>query len=186
MSKRKGFSILNFSRGHRRKLSSNPEGGEMARFFRRTCIVLGVFLFGQIVLSSDLRAFSISERNTFTEGPYIFKLEVQVNGSGSFTKKLAKVSSLKVKIKNEKASSATLKVKTIRVFPEPKMYSDIETQGFPIAPRQWVTKFYRLEKAKQPIHWASVGVPPLMNKGKMVLPAPTNRPCARPADRYAH
>ena len=34
----------------------------------------------------------------------------------------------------------------------------------------------RLEKAGQPIDLTGVGVPPLLSKGRLVLPAPTNRP----------
>jgi len=43
----------------------------------------------------------------------------------------------------------------------------------------------RLEKARQPIDWTGVGVPPVMVKGKPVYPQPTNLPCARPADKYS-
>jgi hypothetical protein len=42
----------------------------------------------------------------------------------------------------------------------------------------------RLEMARQPIDWSGIGVPPLMANGKPVYPLPTNRPCARPADKY--
>ena len=43
---------------------------------------------------------------------------------------------------------------------------------------------FRLEKARQPIDWQGVGVAPLERDGQLVLPAPTHRPCARPADKY--
>jgi len=42
----------------------------------------------------------------------------------------------------------------------------------------------RCEKAKQPIDWTGVGVPPLKKNGKYVFPAPTNRPIAKPNDKY--
>jgi hypothetical protein len=44
----------------------------------------------------------------------------------------------------------------------------------------------RLEKACQPIDWSGIGLAPRSSEkpGGMVLPEPTNRPCARPADRY--
>ena len=51
----------------------------------------------------------------------------------------------------------------------------------PIGTVDWVS----LEKAKQPIDWTGVGIPPRRDaRGKMVLPAATHRPCARPADKY--
>ena len=50
----------------------------------------------------------------------------------------------------------------------------------PVGFADWVS----LEKAVQPVDYSGVGVPPLMRDGKMVLPDPTNRPCARPADRF--
>lgn len=44
----------------------------------------------------------------------------------------------------------------------------------------------RLEKSKQPMDWSGLGLPPRPNgkPGGMLLPEPTNRPCARPADHY--
>ena len=42
----------------------------------------------------------------------------------------------------------------------------------------------RLEKARQPIDWTGVGVAPLERAGRPVYPEATNRPCARPADKY--
>ncbi|MBT3375017.1 MAG: carbohydrate-binding protein [Lentisphaerae bacterium] len=43
---------------------------------------------------------------------------------------------------------------------------------------------FRLEKAHAPIDWTGVGDPPLIRDGVPVFPAPTNRPCARPGDKY--
>ena len=122
----------------------------MARFTRMACVVIGFTLISPFFLAADLWAFStITEKKIFKEGPYSFQIEIQIKGSGSFKKK-AKMTSLKVKIKNEKASSDILRVKAIRNYTEPKVYSDIETRGYPISPGQWVTKYYRLPKKNQP------------------------------------
>jgi hypothetical protein len=43
---------------------------------------------------------------------------------------------------------------------------------------------FRLEKAKQPIDWTGIGAAPLERDGRPVFPEATNRPCARPADKY--
>jgi hypothetical protein len=42
----------------------------------------------------------------------------------------------------------------------------------------------RLEKAREPINWAGVGVAPRLAQGQPVYPPPTNRPIARPNDKY--
>lgn len=42
----------------------------------------------------------------------------------------------------------------------------------------------RLEKAREPIDWTGVGIPPREEDGRPVYPPATHRPCARPADRY--
>jgi hypothetical protein len=78
-------------------------------------------------------------------------MEIQVNGRGSVKKAPFRITSLKVKIKNERASSEILKVKTVRVYTDPLVYTDIETRGFSVSPTQWVTKYYRLRKEKQPL-----------------------------------
>jgi hypothetical protein len=45
----------------------------------------------------------------------------------------------------------------------------------------------RLERAVDPQDWSGIGVPPRTDAdGRMILPAPTNRPRSRPADKYAH
>jgi hypothetical protein len=54
-------------------------------------------------------------------------------------------------MKNEKASSEALKVKTIRVYIAPTVFRDIETREFSVAPGQWVTKYFRLRKEVQPL-----------------------------------
>jgi hypothetical protein len=43
---------------------------------------------------------------------------------------------------------------------------------------------FRLEKARQPIDWTGVGSAPLERDGRPLYPDATNRPCARPADKY--
>ncbi|MBM4332896.1 MAG: hypothetical protein FJ117_17065 [Deltaproteobacteria bacterium] len=123
----------------------------MARLLRAACISLGLMLFGQIGLASDLHAYSVVEAKIFREGPYAIKLELQVSGPGSLQKEQIQISSLKVKIRNEKASSEVLKIKNIRAFQEPQVYKDIETKGYSVSPGQWVTKFYRLPKGKRPL-----------------------------------
>jgi hypothetical protein len=122
----------------------------MVRVLRFALIALGIALFVPLVLTADLRAFTIVETGKFKEGLYTFRMEVQVNGGGSVKKPPFRITSLKVKIKNERASSGILKVKTIRVYREPAVYTEIETRGFSVVPSQWVTKYYRLRKDKQP------------------------------------
>ena len=123
----------------------------MVRVLRIARMALGFTLFVPLVLTADLWAFTIVETSNFKEGSYTFKMEVQVNGRGSIKKAPFRITSLKVKIKNERASSEILKVKTIRVYAEPMVYTDIETRGYSVSPTQWVTKYYRLRKEKQPL-----------------------------------
>lgn len=123
----------------------------MARLVKTRFIAFGGALFLGLLLIPDLWAFSITESGMFTDGPYLFKMEVQVSGRGSSRKDPMRMTSLKVKIKNDRASSKTLVVKTIRAYLEPQIYQDIETRGYPITPAQWVTKYYRLPKEKQPL-----------------------------------
>ena len=120
------------------------------RLLRNTFWAGSLFFLLQIILSSDLHAFSISETKKFSQGPYILQLEIQVKGPGKAKRNPIQVSSLKVKIKNERASSQVLKVQTIRAFQEPKIFTDIETRGYSISPGQWVTKYFRLPKGKKP------------------------------------
>lgn len=52
----------------------------------------------------------------------------------------------------------------------------------PVGSVDWLS----LQKSKQPVDWTGVGLPPRRDaRGKMVLPKPTHRPCAKPADKYA-
>ena len=51
----------------------------------------------------------------------------------------------------------------------------------PIGTIDW----FSLEKARQPVDWAGVGLAPRRDAGgNLVLPRATHRPCAKPADRY--
>jgi hypothetical protein len=121
----------------------------MIRFLRTAFMALGVILLLQMISTADLRAYTIVETQVVQKPPYSFKMEVQVKGRGSLKKGPFKMTALKVKIKNERARSEILKVKTIRIFAEPKIYTDVETVGYPISPGKWVTKYYRLRKEKQ-------------------------------------
>jgi hypothetical protein len=104
-----------------------------------------------MAFSPGLLAFTIIERKTFKEGSYLFGLEVQVYGSGSAKKIPLRLNSVKVKIKNERASSKVLEVRAVRAYLEPQVFQDLETRGYPISPGQWVTKYYRFPKEKRPL-----------------------------------
>lgn len=135
-----------------KRTSKDLSGG--TRLIRRLGIpgaALAGFFSLQMVLSPDLPAFTIIENKVFTEGPFQFKLEVQVYGRGSAKKLPMSVSSVKVKIKNEKRSSKTLEVKAVRAYLDRQVFQDIETKGYPVTPGQWVTKYYRLPKEKRPL-----------------------------------
>ena len=123
----------------------------MIRFLRVAFMALGFTLFLQMIPLPDLWAFTIIEKKIVKESPYAFKMEVQVYGRGNLKKGPVKMTSFKVKIKNEKAGSEILKVKTIRLYPGPTIARDVETVGYSISPGKWVTKYYRLGKDKQPI-----------------------------------
>ena len=124
----------------------------MTRFRR---ISVCAFLFGFILslfITSELWAFSASGSKIFHQGPFAFTLEISLTGNGSLKKSNPiPITSLKLKIKNEKASSEALKVKTIRVYIAPTVFRDIETREFSVAPGQWVTKYFRLRKEVQPL-----------------------------------
>jgi hypothetical protein len=132
--------------------SKDLSGGKrLIRRFGILCAAFAAFFSLQMALSPDLPAFTIIENKVFTEGPFQFKLEVQVHGRGSAKKLPMAVSSVKVKIKNEKRSSKTLEVKAVRAYLAPQVFQDIETKGYPVTPGQWVTKYYRLPKEKRPL-----------------------------------
>ena len=122
----------------------------MVRPLSKALFALGLLGFMPIGFSSDLQAFSVAETQMFRQDRYIFKLEVQAAGPGKLRREMIQLSSLKVKIKNERASSEVLKVKAIRAFQEPPIFKDIETRSFSISPGQWVTKYYRLSKGRKP------------------------------------
>jgi hypothetical protein len=121
------------------------------RFLKSIFITLALFFFLQMAFSPGLFAFTIIEKKTFNEGPFLFKLEVQVYGSGSAKKIPLRVNSIKVKIKNERASSKVLEVKAVRAYRDAQVFQDIETKGFPVAPGQWVTKYFRFPKDTRPL-----------------------------------
>ncbi len=123
----------------------------MHRLLKAICILLALFFLSQMAFSPSLLAFTIIEKRTFNEGPLLFMLEVQVYGSGSSRKIPMRVNSVKVKIKNERASSKVLEVKAVRAYLEPQVFQDLETRGYPVSPGQWVTKYYRFPKEKRPL-----------------------------------
>jgi len=123
----------------------------MSRSERTRWLALGIALFLLLLLIPDLWAFSVTENKMFSEGPYLFKMEVEVNGRGNPKKNPIRMTALKVKIKNDRASSKPLTVKSIRAYLDSQSYQDIETKGYLIIPAQWVTKYYRLPKGKQPL-----------------------------------
>jgi hypothetical protein len=140
------------SRLRRKRPSKNPWGSfHLLGRFGIVCTALAAFFSLHMALSPDLPAFTIIENKVFTEGPFQFKLEVQVYGRGSAKKLPMTVNSLKVKIKNEKRSTKPLEVMGVRAYLSPQVFQDIETKGYPIAPGQWVTKYYLLPKEKRPL-----------------------------------
>lgn len=115
--------------------------------FKKLPLILGITLLFQLIFNVELLAYSITENKIFAIGPYAFKLEIQVSGPGNLKKGSSlTVSSLKVKIKNDRASSQDLKVKAIRIFQEPMVYQDVETKAFIIPPGKWTTKYFRLSR----------------------------------------
>jgi len=121
------------------------------RLLKAIFITLAFFFFFQMVFSPRLFAFIIIEKKTFNEGPFLFKLEVQVYGSGSAKKIPLRVNSVKFKIKNERASSKVLQVKAVRAYHDSKVFRDIETKGYPVTPGQWVTKYFRFPEDTRPL-----------------------------------
>ena len=119
--------------------------------WRTIPLALALSFLLPMALSTDLSAFTVIESRIFAEGPFLFKIEVQVYGGGTVKKPPLRVNSVKIKIKNERASSRTLEVKAVRAYLDPQVYQDIETRGYPITPGQWVTKYYRLSKEKRPL-----------------------------------
>ena len=119
--------------------------------WKKTLLALAVSLLLQTGLIPDVSAFTIIENRIFAEGPFLFKLEVQVYGSGRAKKPPLRVSSVKVKVKNQRASSKTLEIKAIRAYTGPEVYKDLETKGYSVTPGQWVTKYYRLSKDNRPL-----------------------------------
>jgi hypothetical protein len=124
----------------------------MTRFVRNLAIPFFLGLFLPPFLAADSWAFTASEKQTFHHGPFAFKVEMSVKGNGSLKKQISiPITSLKVKMKNERASSEPLKVKTIRVYFAPNVFRDIATREFMVTPGQWVTKYFHLRKEFQPL-----------------------------------
>jgi hypothetical protein len=124
----------------------------MGRPLRSLGICLLVAFSLQMVLPANLQAFSIAKSKIFIAGEYTLQMEIRISGRNVGKKRIPfKMSSLKVKIKNKRASSNILKVRAIRAYLSPNVHQDIETKGYPISPGQWVTKYYRLPDEKRPI-----------------------------------
>lgn len=114
-------------------------------------VLFSLFLL-PIPMTSELWAFSASASQLFHQGPFAFKVEISLTGNGSLKKTSPlPITSLKIKMKNEKASSEVLKVKAIRIHTNPGVFRDIETREIPISPGQWVTKYFRMRKQVQPV-----------------------------------
>jgi hypothetical protein len=148
-----GWRSAEKSGGGRRRAAvkfTRQSGGKMVRIGKIAVIALGLALLLPLSWPGDLRAYTITEKSVFSQGPYSFQMEIQIHGSGNINKSPLHMTSLKVKIRNERASTAPLHIKTIRAYIDPKVYNDIETRGYPIKRGNWVTKFYRLRKAQQP------------------------------------
>jgi len=115
--------------------------------FKKLHLILGITFLFQFIFNPDLLAYSVAESKIFAVGPYAFKLEIQISGKGNLKKSSSlPVSSLKIKIKNDRASSQALKVKAIRIFQEPMVYQDVETKAFVVPPGKWTTKYFRLSR----------------------------------------
>ena len=124
----------------------------MNRFRRVSVLPLLLGFLLSLFMISDLWAFSASASKLFHQGPFAFKVEISLTGSGSLKKTgPIPITSLKLKMKNEKASSEVLKVKAIRVYTSPSVFRDIETRDIIVSPGQWVTKYFRLRKEVQPL-----------------------------------
>jgi hypothetical protein len=114
--------------------------------------VLFLVFFLPLFSTPEAAAFSASETKLFHHGSFAFKMEISVTGNGSLKKSNPiPVTSLKIKVKNEKASSEVLKIKAVRVYIAPTVFRDIETREFLVSPGQWVTKYFRLRKEVQPL-----------------------------------
>jgi hypothetical protein len=130
--------------------NGSREDESVHRILKTIGLFLGLFFIFQMAFSPGLWAFTIIERKTFNQGPLLFMLEVQVYGSGSSKKIPLRVNSVKVKIKNERASSKALEVKAVRAYLDLQVFQDLETRSYPVSPGQWVTKYYRFPKEKRP------------------------------------
>lgn len=115
--------------------------------FKKLLLLLGIIFLLPLMFNNELFAYSVTESKIFAVGSYAFKLEIQISGKGNLKKSSSlPISSLKIKIKNDRASSQDLKVKAIRIFREPMVYQDVETKAFVIPPGNWTTKYFRLSR----------------------------------------
>ncbi len=114
---------------------------------KKLSLISGITFLLLLIFNKALLAYSVTESKIFAVGPYAFKLEIKISGKGNLKKSsVLPVSSLKIKIKNDRASSQVLKVKAIRIFQDPTVHQDIETKAFVIPPGNWKTKFFRLSR----------------------------------------
>lgn len=114
---------------------------------KKLLLLLGITFLFQLMFNNELFAYSVTESKIFAVGPYAFKLEIQISGKGNLKKSSSlPISSLKIKIKNDRASSQDLKIKAIRIFQEPMVHQDVETKAFIIPPGKWATKYFRLSR----------------------------------------
>ncbi len=114
-------------------------------------ILAWLFVFYLLPPTPAQATVSIKEARIFSNGSYAFKMEIHLNGNGHFKKPPVAMTSVKIKIKNDRASSEVLKVRAVRAYIAPNVFQDIETGGYSIKPGQWVTKFYRFPKGKRPL-----------------------------------
>jgi hypothetical protein len=124
----------------------------MTRFGSIFFISISIAFFAVFFVPADSWAFTASEKQVFHQGPFAFKMEMFVKGNGSLKKQTSlPITSLKVKMKNERASSEPLKVKSIRVYIVSNVFRDVATREFAVTPGQWVTKNFHFRKELQPL-----------------------------------
>lgn len=123
----------------------------MPRMIKIAALALGAVFFFQPFWGDELQALPIVESKSFTADSHSFLMEIHVSGGHYKKKRPLMLSSLKLKIRNERtpAGVGDLVVKAIRAYSDPAVLTDIETRGFSIAPGKWVTKFYLLPKKRR-------------------------------------
>ncbi len=122
----------------------------MIRVEKVSAIAFFIALLLSISFPAPVAAFSSSETTTFHQGPFAFKIEISVKGDGSLKKQAPlPITSIKLKMKNDRASSEVLRIKAIRVYASPTVFREVKTREFAVSPGQWVTKYFRLRKNSQ-------------------------------------